>query len=66
MNVWALWSKGLLVSALLDLVVRFQGDQSFMMAFAARYAPWLMFNVPRIDYTVEDVRYLLLADQAVR
>lgn len=45
MNVWALWSKGLLVSALLDLMVRFQRDQRFMMALAARDAPRFMLNI---------------------
>ncbi|UWQ36328.1 hypothetical protein K3552_12510 [Leisingera aquaemixtae] len=49
----------------MDDLESFQRDQSFMMTFAARDAPRFMFNISCVDHTVEDIRYLLLTDQAV-
>ncbi|SPF80664.1 hypothetical protein PRI8871_02474 [Pseudoprimorskyibacter insulae] len=65
MNIRALGCDGAGVFAGLNALEGFKRDNRLMMAFAARNAPWVMLNVPRVDDALEQIAHPLLADFAV-
>jgi hypothetical protein len=65
-DVLAFGSNSSFVFAGLHLLKDFERNQRLMVSFATCDAPWLMFDISGINYTVQDIADLLLANFLTR